>query len=109
MTDDVRDRPLVPLPPQPAGVRWPTDMWPRAAPRPSVGQPLYRLLEEQVVPTYYTRDERDVPVGWVEKMKHALRVAGQRFTARRMLQEYTTQFYVPAMCNNATPDHPPMA
>ena len=34
---------------------------------------------------------------------------GQRFTARRMLQEYTTQFYVPAMCNNATPDHPPVA
>jgi starch phosphorylase len=70
---------------------------------------LYRLLEEQVVPLYYSRDERDVPVGWVEKMKHALRVAGQRFTARRMLQEYTTQFYVPAMCNNATPDHPPVA
>jgi starch phosphorylase len=70
---------------------------------------LYRLLEEQVVPLYYARDERDVAVGWVEKMKHALRVAGQRFTARRMLQEYTTQFYVPAMCNNATPDHPPMA
>ena len=51
MTDDVRDRPLVPLPPQPAGVRWPTDMWPRAAPRPSVGPRLYRLLEELTVDT----------------------------------------------------------
>lgn len=51
MTDDVRDRPLVPLPPQPAGVRWPTDMWPRAAPRPNVGPRLYRLLEELTVDT----------------------------------------------------------
>ena len=51
MTDDVRDRPLVPLPPQPGGVRWPTDMWPRAAPHPSVGPRLYRLLEELTVET----------------------------------------------------------
>lgn len=70
---------------------------------------LYRLLEEQVIPTYYSRDERGVPVGWVEKMKHAVRVAGQRFTARRMLQEYATQFYVPAMCGRAVPDEPPVA
>jgi len=51
MTDDVRDRPLVPLPPQPAGVRWPTDRWPRAAPSPRVGLALYRLLEELTVDT----------------------------------------------------------
>ncbi|HSA56936.1 MAG TPA: alpha-glucan family phosphorylase [Gemmatimonadaceae bacterium] len=70
---------------------------------------LYRLLEEQVIPAYYSRDERGVPAEWVEKMKHAVRVAGQRFTARRMLQEYTTRFYVPAMCGRGTPDEPPVA
>ncbi len=68
---------------------------------------LYRLLEEQVVPLYYTRDERDVPVGWVEKMKHAIRVAGQQFTARRMLREYVTRCYGPAMRGNNIPDDPP--
>ena len=34
---------------------------------------LYRLLEEEVVPTYFGRDARDVPMGWVEMMKHCLR------------------------------------
>jgi glycogen phosphorylase len=68
---------------------------------------LYRLLEEQVIPLYYTRDERDVPVGWVEKMKHAIRVSGERFTARRMLREYVTRCYGPAMRGNNIPDDPP--
>ena len=36
----------------------------------------YRLLEEQVIPLYYTRNAAGVPLGWVEKMRHALRLAG---------------------------------
>jgi CubicO group peptidase (beta-lactamase class C family) len=51
MTDDVRDRPLIPLPPQPAGVRWPTDMWPRSAPSPRIAPDLYALLEKLTVDT----------------------------------------------------------
>ena len=58
---------------------------------------LYRLLEEEVVPLFYSRDPRDVPLGWVEKMKHALRVAGRDFTARHMVQRYVTDYYVPAI------------
>jgi starch phosphorylase len=58
---------------------------------------LYRLLEQEIVPLFYTRDARGIPVAWVEKMKHALRVAGQAFTARRMVQQYVTDYYVPAM------------
>ncbi len=58
---------------------------------------LYRLLEEDVVPLFYARDARAVPLGWVQKMKHALRVVGQRFTSRRMVQQYVADCYVPAM------------
>src|SRR5205823_3089963 len=56
---------------------------------------LYRLLEEEVVPLFYDRDARDVPLGWVDKMKHALRVAGRHFTAQRMVRQYVTEYYVP--------------
>ncbi|HYK82208.1 MAG TPA: alpha-glucan family phosphorylase [Gemmatimonadales bacterium] len=70
---------------------------------------LYRLLEDEVVPLFYTRTAGDVPVGWVEKMKHALRVAGQRFTARRMVQQYVTEHYVPAIKGQLPPDDPPTA
>ena len=70
---------------------------------------LYRLLEEQVVPAFYTRDENGIPSGWVQKMKHALRVAGQQFNARRMVVEYVRQSYAPAMAGNGSPDDPPTA
>jgi starch phosphorylase len=70
---------------------------------------LYLLLEQQIVPLYYTRDARGIPLGWTEKMKHALRVAGQRFTAQRMVREYVTDCYVPAMRGDLARDDPPSA
>jgi glycogen phosphorylase len=70
---------------------------------------LYRLLEDEVVPLFYRRDARDVPIGWAEKMKHALRVAGQRFTARRMVRQYVTEHYVPAISGRLPADDPPTA
>ncbi len=70
---------------------------------------LYRLLEDEVVPLFYQRDARDVPVAWTEKMKHALRVAGQRFTTRRMVRQYVTEHYVPAINGQLPADDPPTA
>jgi glycogen phosphorylase len=70
---------------------------------------LYRLLEEQIVPLYYARDARGIPVHWTEKMKGALRTAGLRFTAWRMVREYVTNYYVPTMRRELSPDDPPSA
>jgi len=68
---------------------------------------LYHLLEEQVVPLFYARDDRGIPTGWVERMKHAVRIAGERFTARRMVQQYTSQYYVPLARGERSGDDPP--
>jgi glycogen phosphorylase len=70
---------------------------------------LYRLLEEQIVPLYYTRNAQGTPLGWVEKMRHALRLAGSRFTARRMVREYVQEYYAPAIHGEASGDDPPTA
>jgi glycogen phosphorylase len=70
---------------------------------------LYRLLEDQIVPLYYTRNAQGVPLGWVEKMRHALRLAGSRFTARRMLREYVQEYYAPAIHGETSGDDPPTA
>jgi starch phosphorylase len=70
---------------------------------------LYDLLEQQVVPLFYDRDALGVPHGWVEKMKHALRTAGARFSAQRMVRQYLTEHYVPAMRGESPPDDPPTA
>ena len=67
----------------------------------------YRLLEEELIPLYYTRDIRGIPLGWVDKMRNALRVAFQKFNARRMVQDYSERYYVPAMRHDAFTDDPP--
>jgi starch phosphorylase len=81
----------------------------RATPDEWDADRLYQLLEEQVVPMYYERDERGLPLGWIERMKHAVRVAGQSFTARRMLQQYVETCYAPAVRGEPGKDDPPVA
>ena len=69
----------------------------------------YRLLEEELIPLYYDRDMRGVPLGWVDRMRNAIRVAFQQFNSRRMVQRYTEQYYAPAMRHDAMTDDPPTA
>jgi glycogen phosphorylase len=57
----------------------------------------YNTLERQVVPLYYNRNGRDFPSEWVQHMKASIKMAGQRFSAQRMIMNYTDMFYVPAL------------
>jgi starch phosphorylase len=66
----------------------------------------YRILETEVVPRFYDR-ANGVPTAWVTMMKNAMRVAGEHFTARRMLVDYVEKYYVPSMTGSDTPDDPP--
>jgi starch phosphorylase len=70
---------------------------------------LYRLLEEEIVPAYFERDTNGVPLRWTQKMKSALHAVGARFTARRMVQQYVRQYYVPALEGEAPGDNAPTA
>ncbi len=58
---------------------------------------LYRLLEEQVVPAFYERDEQDIPRRWLGMVKDAIRTVAPRFCTRRMVKEYVERMYEPAM------------
>jgi hypothetical protein len=42
-------------------------------------------------------------------MKHAIREAGARFSARRMVQQYVREYYMPALSADAVPGDPPTA
>jgi len=57
---------------------------------------LYRLLEEEIVPLYYTQDRAGVPHGWVRMMKEAIHSLVPVFCTRRMLKEYADRIYRPA-------------
>ena len=58
---------------------------------------LYSLLEDEIIPLFYDRDEAGVPHGWVKRMKAAIRTCAPKFSMRRMVKDYTNQYYVPAM------------
>ncbi len=58
---------------------------------------LYRLLEDQIVPAFYERDEQDVPRRWVGMVKDAIRTVAPRFCTRRMVKEYVAKMYEPAL------------
>ncbi|HEX2227349.1 MAG TPA: hypothetical protein VHM64_09425, partial [Candidatus Binatia bacterium] len=57
---------------------------------------LYRLLEEEVVPTFYARDINKFPRRWLQMVKEAIRTTMPRFSTRRMVKEYAEQMYAPA-------------
>src|SRR3989304_5722152 len=58
---------------------------------------LYRVLEEQVVPEFYDRNEHGVPVRWVRRMKHAIKTLGWRFNSDRMVKDCLLELYLPAV------------
>lgn len=57
---------------------------------------LYDLLEQEIVPMFYDRDEEDIPRKWVAKMKDIIRLNVPRFNTARMVGEYARQAYFPA-------------
>jgi starch phosphorylase len=64
---------------------------------------LYRILEQDVVPLYYTRDRDGIPRGWMQVVKDAIRTVVPRFCTRRMVKEYMTLYYAPAAGLDTTP------
>jgi starch phosphorylase len=60
------------------------------------GEDLYRVLLEEVIPLYYSRDNDGLPRGWIRRMKRTIRTLGWRFNADRMVMDYTLRCYVPA-------------
>ena len=63
---------------------------------------LYHLLETEVVPAFYDRDDQGVPHGWVAVVKEAIRSVAPMFSTRRMVKEYVERMYAPAMRQAAT-------
>ena len=56
---------------------------------------LYALLEGEVVPAFYTRDARGIPTGWIAKMRASMARLTPRFSANRVVREYTERQYLP--------------
>ena len=52
------------------------------------------LIEKEVAPLFYERDDDGVPVGWVRRVKSSIRTAGLAFTSDRMVRDYARSVYL---------------
>jgi len=57
---------------------------------------LYDLLERQILPEFYDRDEQGLPRKWIARMKHSIRALTPAFSTGRMVADYTIQYYLVA-------------
>jgi starch phosphorylase len=57
---------------------------------------LYERLEQEVIPEFYARNDKDIPTAWVARMRESMARLTPRFSASRAVTEYTEQHYLPA-------------
>jgi glycogen phosphorylase len=57
------------------------------------GRELYRLLEEEVGPQFYARDEDGLPREWIARVRSSLRTLLPQFSAARMVHDYRDRLY----------------
>ncbi len=58
---------------------------------------LYDVLENQIIPLYYTeRNADNIPMEWMVMLKKSMQTIIPQFSTRRMLKEYIERLYLPA-------------
>ncbi len=57
---------------------------------------LYDLIENEVAPRFYDRDEDGVPARWLEMVRHTLKSLGPKVLASRQVRDYVRELYAPA-------------
>ncbi len=54
---------------------------------------LYQILENEIVPTFYARDENGLPTEWIRRMKDTLATLTPQFSSDRMVKDYLEKIY----------------
>jgi glycogen phosphorylase len=54
---------------------------------------LYHVLEQSVVPLYYTQDDDGLPIQWIKMMKRAIQTLGPQYNSDRMVEDYALKIY----------------
>jgi glycogen phosphorylase len=56
---------------------------------------LFDLLEHQIIPEFYDRDEKGLPRRWLGRVRESMAGLAPRFSTNRMLEDYLHRFYFP--------------
>jgi glycogen phosphorylase len=54
---------------------------------------MYRVLEQEVIPSFYDHNEDDLPLSWLGLMKGSIRTLVPAFNSDRMVAEYAEKIY----------------
>ncbi len=54
---------------------------------------IYNLLEEEIIPAYFDRNEQGIPAQWVGFIRNNFAQIAPHFTMKRMLDDYYERFY----------------
>lgn len=57
---------------------------------------LYQLLENEVVPEFYDRDESGIPRAWIRRVRASMSRLTPEFSCNRMLRDYVRDAYLPS-------------
>ena len=60
---------------------------------------LYDTLENKILPMYYDKNEKGYSDEWLKMMKNCIISNAGKYSTARMLEDYTSQIYLP-LCNN---------
>ena len=62
----------------------------------SEAESLYAVLEREVIPEFYARDEHGIPGGWVARMRESMARLTPTFSTNRAVRQYTEEHYLSA-------------
>jgi starch phosphorylase len=62
----------------------------------SEAETLYTLLEAEVIPQFYERDDSGMPGKWLGRVRESMARLTPEFSATRVIREYTESHYLPA-------------
>jgi starch phosphorylase len=57
---------------------------------------LYAVLENEIIPEFYDRDEHGIPRAWVARIRRSMAVLTPEFSANRTVRQYTEEQYLKA-------------
>jgi starch phosphorylase len=57
---------------------------------------VYAALEDEVIPQFYERNEKGLPLKWLERVRESMATLTSEFSATRAIREYTENHYLPA-------------
>lgn len=60
---------------------------------------IYDMLEQEIIPLFYERNENGIPENWVKMMKNSIKTVSNNFNIERMLDNYVENYYKPTYQN----------